>query len=361
MKKRKMLFIGFGKEYGGIEKFTFSLCNSILKEYYEYDFLSFCSIADDTKKNIKSLNGNAYRVARYSEYFFKFLKEIFFFFRVHKDYDYIYCNASHASMIMYTMPVWIKKSPKVIFHSHTSNGNCKILHKFFRILVNWRCDLRIACSKQAAEWMYGTTKGIQIVYNGIDTKKHKFNANVRAKLREQYQIKNEKVIGYFSRFAPGKNHQFLVEIFREILKIKEDAILLLIGDGELKTEISEQLERYHLKEKVILLPFQKEIQDFYNMVDIFVFPSENEGFGLIGLEAQACGLPILMSDCIPKAIACTSLSVFESLNESAANWAKKIVNMQENLEREKYWEIVYQAGFDQKEMVDQIIALLEEL
>ena len=356
-----MLFIGFGKEYGGIEKFTFSLCNSILKEYYEYDFLSFCSIADDTKKNIKSLNGNAYRVARYSEYFFKFLKEIFFFFRVHKDYDYIYCNASHASMIMYTMPVWIKKSPKVIFHSHTSNGNCKKLHKFFRILVNWRCDLRIACSKQAAEWMYGTTKGIQIVYNGIDTKKHKFNANVRAKLREQYQIKNERVIGYFSRFAPGKNHQFLVEIFREILKFKEDVILLLIGDGELKEEVASQLGKYHLEDKAILLPFQKEIQDYYNMADIFVFPSEAEGFPLIGLEAQASGLPILMSDRISKAVACTSLATYESLDESAENWARKVLDMQANLERDKYWEKVCQSGFDQKDMASKITDLLQEL
>lgn len=361
MNKKKILFIGFGEGYGGIEKFTFSLCDSILKEKFEYDFLSFYSIPQETNENIRRLHSRIYRVSRYSNNFLRFIKEIFSFYHIHKNYDIIYCNANHASMIMYTMPLWLKKSSKIVFHSHASDGNCKMLHKLLRILVNWRCDLRIACSEKAAEWMYGTCKGIQIVYNGIDTIKYKFDTNIRTKLREQYQIKNERVIGYFSRFAPGKNHQFLVEIFREILKIKEDVILLLIGDGELKEEVASQLGKYHLEDKAILLPFQKEIQDYYNMADIFVFPSEAEGFPLIGLEAQASGLPILMSDRISKAVACTSLAAYESLDESAENWARKVLDMQANLEREKYWEEVCQSGFDQKDMASKITDLLQEL
>lgn len=359
--KKKILFIGLGERYGGVEQFTFSLCDSILRNYYEFDFLSYNHPDRQTKEYIDKLCGRTYNITRYSKNFLQFLSEIYYFFRMNKDYDFIYCNASHASTIMYIMPVWMKRTPKVIFHSHASNGNHKSLHKLLRILVNWRCNMRIACSEKAAIWMYGTTKDIQIIYNGIETKKYRFNADVRRKLREQYQIKDEKVIGYFSRFVPGKNHQFLIDVFKEVLKKSKDVKLLLIGDGELKETIITQLEREQLVENAILLPFQKQIQDFYNMLDVFVFPSENEGFGLIGIEAQANGLPIVMSDTLPKAVACTPLAIFQNLSDPTDIWAERILSTKENVEREKCWKFVEQAGFDQREMINKIFILLQKL
>ncbi len=362
MKKKKMLLIGFGEGYGGLEKATFSWC-SLLQNDYDFEFLSYYRLIDITKEKIERMNCNHYRVSRYSKKFFSYVREIYSFYHSHNKYDIIYCNANHASVILYTLPVLFRRTPKIVFHSHAGGGNCVELQKILRILVNRKCDLKIACSEGAAKWMYGTDRNVKIVYNGIDTEKYKFNPNVRIRLREQYKIEDELVIGYFSRLCEGKNHRFLIEIFSEIIKMGKKARLLIIGDGELKDEIIKQLEQLKLTDQTILLPFQENIQDYYNMADIFVFPSiyVAEAFPLIGIEAQTNGLPTLMSDRVPQSIACTPLADFESVNSTAKRWAEKIMGMKENSEREQYCEIVARAGFDQREMAKKIDSLLQEL
>ncbi len=360
MKKKKMLLIGFGEEYGGLEKATFAWC-SLLQNDYDFEFLSYYRLIDITKEKIERMNCNHYRVSRYSKKFFSFVRDIYSFYHSHNKYDIIYCNANHASVILYTLPVLFRRTPKIVFHSHASDGNCKGLHRMLRMWVNRRCDLKIACSEPAAQWMYGADRNVKIVYNGIDTEKYKFNPDVRIRLREQYKIEDELVIGYFSRLCKGKNHRFLIEIFSEIVKTGKKARLLIIGDGELKDEIIKQLEQLNLTDRTILLPFQENIQDYYNMTDIFVFPSEREAFPLIGIEAQTNGLPTLMSDRVPQSIACTPLADFESLDNTAKGWAERIIRMKENSEREQYCEIVARAGFDQREMAKRIDSLLQAL
>lgn len=359
--KDRILFIGFGEEYGGIEQVIFSLCDSALKNKYEFEFLSYYHIPKETKERIKKLNSNWHYVTRYSKNFFRFLKELFSFYSSHPNFDMVYCNANHASAVIYTIPLWFSRKTKLVFHSHASGGNSKYLHRLFRILVNWRCDLKIACSEQAAEWMYGETKDVRIVYNGIDIEKFKYNLDIREKIRKHFQIEDAYVIGYFSRFAEGKNHLFLIDIFRQVTKLKHNAILLLIGDGGCKDKVLEKLEKYSLADKAIVLPHQKQIQNFYNASDVFVFPSERESFGLIGIEAQANGLPTLMSDIIPKPVACTPLAVYKSLEETAESWAECLCNMRVNDEREKAWQMVQQAGFDKQGMVKKITSLLRAM
>lgn len=357
----KILFIGFGETYGGLEQVAFSLCDSLQNNKHEFEFLSYYNIPEETRERISKLNSNRYYVTRYSKNFFRFIKEIISFYFWHPEYDIVYCHANHASMVMYTIPLWFSKKTKIVFHSHASDGNCKYLHKLFRIMVNWRCDLKIACSEQAAEWMYGKNKDIRIVYNGIDVERFKYNSDMRDKIREQYKIKDAYVIGYFSRFAEGKNHLFLIDIFKEVVKIKHNAILLLIGNGKYKNIVLEKLAEYCLSDKAIVLPHQEQIQSFYNASDIFIFPSERESFGLIGIEAQANGLPTLMSDIIPQPVACTPLAVYKSLEETAESWAECACNIGYNGDRERAWQLVKQAGFDKKEMVEKIISLLETI
>lgn len=360
--KRRILFIGsMGEEYGGVTQFAYDLCNSPLKDLYDFGFLNYYDVEERSHNIMVELKAETYQVSRYSVKPLSFMKEIRKFYHDHDNYDIIYCNASHASVIMYTMPLWFSRKAKLVFHSHASDGNCKYLHKLFRIMVNWRCDLRIACSEHAAEWMYGKNKDVRVIYNGIDTAKFKYNLDTRKKIRAYYQIEDAYVVGYFSRFTEGKNHLFLLDIFREIVRIKKNAILLLIGDGKCKNTIIEKLDEYHLSDKSIVLPSQEKIQDYYNVLDLFIFPSKSEGFPLIGIEAQASGLPILMSDNITRSVACTSLAVYRSLKETAKEWAECAYNMGINEDREKAWLLVKQAGFDKKEIAEKIISLLKTI
>lgn len=357
----KILFIGFGETYGGLEQIAFSLCDSLQDNKHEFEFLSYYNIPEETRERISKLNSNWYYVTRYSKNFFRFIKEIISFYFLHSQYDIVYCHANHASMVMYTMPLWFSKKTKIVFHSHGSEANRKYLHQLFRVLVNWRCDLKIACSEKAAEWMYGNAKDVQVVYNGIDIMKFKYNSDMREKIRMHYQIEDAYVIGYFCRFSEEKNHLFLIDVFREIVKINQNAVLLLIGNGQCKDKILEKLDEYHLSNKAIVLSHQKQIQNFYSASDIFIFPSKFEGFPLVCIEAQASGLPILMSDNITQSVACTSLAVYRSLKKTAKEWAECAYNMGINEDREKAWLLVKQAGFDKKVVAEKIISLLETI
>lgn len=358
---KKILFVGFGEEYGGVEQLIFSLCDSTFKDLFEFDFLSYYQIPALTRDKINKLNSNWYYVTRYSKNFFLFLKEIVSFYNSHSEYKIIYCNANHASMIMYTLPLWFSRKIKIVFHSHVREADNKSLHKLFRILVNWRCDLRIACSRQAAEWMYGKNRNIQIVYNGIDVERFKYDEETRKRLRDQYRLENKLVIGHVGRLTPVKNHLFLIDVFNEIQKINPDAFLVLIGDGELYDEIKARINQLELNASVLMLPFQADIYKYYQMMDIFILPSIAEGFGLSGIEALASGASTFYSDGIPNEFDIKELIHYINLDKTAQEWANEIMCIGINEDRASYFQKIEKSELSKTVMVEKIEALLDTL
>ena len=357
--KRKILFIGLGTSYGGVEQFTCSVCDSFLKDSYEFEFLNYYKVDEQTKDMIAKIGGKEYRVSRYSANPVRFLKEIHEFYRKHADYDAIYCNASYASVIFYTLPVWRDKRKKIVFHSHASDGNHKRLQIALRKLVNKFCDLKIAASESAALWMYGEGKEVQIVYSCIDAKRFQFRQEIRDMMREKYRLGDKLVIGHVGRLTEVKNHSFLLQVFKELLERRPNAFLVLIGEGELHEQIRNDILKMKLEEYVLMLPFQKNIQDYYQMMDIFVLPSLKEGMGLAGIEAQACGLSVFYSDGVPREAAITDLAHYLELKRAASEWAEKIL-LVKICDRSEYWKKVVEAGFDKEIMVKKVHELLRE-
>lgn len=356
---KKILFVGFGEEYGGVEQLVFSLCDSTFKDKYEFDFLSYYHIPEITREKILHLNSNWYYVTRYSKNLFRFFKEIFSFYISHPEYKIVYCNANHASMIMYTLPLWFSRKIKIVFHSHVREADNKFLHKLFRILVNWRCDLRIACSGQAAEWMYGKNKNVQIVYNGIDIERFKYDEETRKKLRNQYGLNNRLVIGHVGRLTPVKNHLFLIDVFNEILRINPNAFLVLIGDGELYDEIKARINQLALDANVLMLAFQTDIHKFYQMMDMFILPSIAEGFGLSGIEALTSGVSTFYSDGIPNEFDIKEFIHYISLDKTAREWAEEIMRVGINKDRTAYFQELEKSALNKTVMVKKIQELLD--
>lgn len=358
---KKILFIGFGQDYGGVEQIAFPICHALVQQNCHLDFLSYYDIPPATAKEIETLNSNWHRVTRYSSNIFKFLRNIFSFYTTHAPYDIVYCNANHASMILYTMPIWFSKKVKLVFHSHVRDGTHKCLHRLCRFLVNRRCNLKIACSRPAADWMYGFNSLAQIVHNGIDAERFKFDINTRNAMRTQYGLQDKLVIGHIGRLTPAKNHLFLLDIFKEILQRNPASVLILIGDGELYSEIKAKIGQLGIDSAVIMFPFQSDIEKFYHMMDIFVLPSIAEGFGLVGIEALASGLPTFYSDTIPNDFSIHDLIHYISLDKSAAAWAEEIVSTDVNNDRNVYFDRVKSSELDQSTMVGKIINLLDAL
>ena len=202
-----------------------------------------------------------------------------------------------------------------------------------------------ACGNAAGNWMF-QGQPFQILNNAIDTKKHTYSEQVAAEVRKEFDIENCKVIGHIGRFNPQKNHTFLIDIFAEIKKIRPDAKLLLVGGGEGMTAIQQKVEKLGLKDSVIFTGVRPDVNRLLQAMDVFVFPSLYEGLPVTMVEAQAAGLPCVISDKVPdECIVTEGLVTVQKLSDSVENWAKHIVS-RANMQRKDTGEQIKAHGFD---------------
>lgn len=206
-----------------------------------------------------------------------------------------------------------------------------ILCNLIRPLFNRIATKKIAPSLLAAEFTFGkkeVDKGnVYVLHNGIDLNIFQYNNEGRKKVREEFDIgKEEFVIGHIGRFNKQKNHLFLIEVFEELKKVKPEAKLLLVGDGELKLEIMQCLENKNLGDSVIFTGIRSDIPNLLSAMDLFLFPSLYEGMPNTVIEAQAVGLPCVISDTITRDANVTGLVQYVSLKATKEKWVEKCIN-----------------------------------
>ena len=240
------------------------------------------------------------------------------------DYDSVYIHANSAMMCVETLISKIAGSKKVITHCHNVSSLHKFGHYLLKPLFNVIVDEKIACSTTAAKWAY-FGKDIHIIMNGIEPEKYFYSKELREQKRKELGLNDETtLLANFGRLSRQKNQVFLIDIFHEYLQIHANAKLLLIDDAEKHNEVVEKINQYQLQEKVIIMNPTPNIADYYSCVDIMVMPSLFEGLCLVALEAQANGLPILISDQLSKETYLTDYIFKESLNHDARIWAHHI-------------------------------------
>lgn len=347
---KKVLIIGMGNSLGGVEKFILDLYREIDKSRIQFDFLMYRNIFSEASELINNFGGKIYYVPKYSSKPIQFLKYISEFYNEHNDYNVIHCHASHASVIMYTLPCWFKSSVKIIFHSHNSQGNCLLVHKFFRVIVKKRADELLACSKVAAEWMYGKNvkvlNKVKLINNGICIEKFRYNMDLSHNLKEKYGLINKIVFGHIGEFREQKNHMFLIDIFKCIHEKEDKAVLLLVGDGDMRFEIEEKVRLYNLNESVVFIGRQNNVEKIYQIMDVFLLPSLYEGLPFVGVEAQAAGLLTIFSNNVSKESKITDCAIFIDLINNANDWANIILKKSKNYNRKDTSEQIRSAGYD---------------
>jgi len=159
------------------------------------------------------------------------------------------------------------------------------------------------------------------------------------------------------RFSNQKNHNFLIDIFYEIIKINKKSKLILIGTGELENEIKEKVESLSLKEKVIFLGARADVNKIMQAMDVFILPSLFEGLPVVGVEAQASGLPCIISDTVSKDVKITDSVLQISLSLPPEEWGKKLIDFYETFERKDMTEAITSAGYD----IISVVKKLEQL
>lgn len=185
-------------------------------------------------------------------------------------------------------------------------------------------DLRlVALHRDMAEQMNTMfpEQNTVVIRNGIDLDAFRNPGVSRLEKRKALGIPEDAfLVGHVGRFTPEKNHPFLAEVFREITKQKENAYLLMVGAGE-HSHIEQQLADYGLSDRYRVLSGRKDIPELLATMDVFVFPSIFEGFGIALLEAQAAGLRCLASENCPEDVVRTEHCIALPL-EKPECWAK---------------------------------------
>ena len=317
---------------GGVETVIMNYYRNIDKTKIQFDFVVHKGALLQYITQVKNYGGKVYEITSYKSNILKYTYKIY---KIIKENNYEIVHSNMNSLSGFPLFAAYLAGAKVrILHNHTTDNPAegirtiakRILRPFARLFANqyW------ACSKLAAEWMYGkntvTNGKITIINNAIDLEKFKFNKEKREKLRKKLGIENCFVIGHVGRFVKTKNHEFLIEIFNEVLKQKSNAKLLLIGDGNLKSLIEAKVQNLGIEKAVIFLGVRNDVADLYNVMDVFVFPSLYEGLGMAVIEAQVNSLPTIVSIAIPAEAKISEYIKFISLQQPLKDWLNEVEN-----------------------------------
>ena len=218
-----------------------------------------------------------------------------------------------------------------IAHSHsTSNGNgiSAIVKRIMQLPIRKQADYLFACSDKAGKWLYGekaiTQQNYYMIPNGVDLKRFEFDVNKRNQMRMTLGIiKDMMILGHIGRLSTPKNHKFLLNLFNKYHKINSNSKLLLVGDGELFDCIKEHIDKLNISDAVIMTGSKQNTEDYYQVMDIIVYPSLWEGLPVSVVEAQANGLQCLISDVITHDVDLTDLIQYLPLDEEL--WLGAIV------------------------------------
>lgn len=224
------------------------------------------------------------------------------------QYDCVHIHADVANKLLVSgLAAKRSKIRKIILHSHAAgvDGNNRIMkrirHMLCRRILKYIGTDFVACSKLAAEWMFPNISEIGIINNGVDIDRFKFSEEKRASVRKRLGVGDEDILlGHVGRFAYQKNHEYLVRLMVGLRKKHVKAKLLLVGEGERKDYIRSMVEKADLKDNIIFYGATDQVNELYQAMDVFLLPSHFEGLPVVGVEAQAAGVPVIFSECITK-------------------------------------------------------------
>lgn len=346
---------------GGVEAVIMNYYRHIDRTKVQFDFVVDGyekTILDD---EIQALGGRVYHIEPYKRNIFRYMHQIYRIVRDH-HYDIVHSNMNTLSVFS-LFPAWLVGAHQRILHNHStavrSEGMRSLMKTILRPFAPIFANRYAACSRLAGDWMYGkkmmASGQVTIINNAIDLDDYAFSPKTRQRYREELDIPEDTlVIGHVGRFMYQKNHAFLIDIFREIARKQSTALLLLIGDGELRPEIAAKVEDYHLTERVRFLGLRKDVKRLYNCMDIFVLPSWYEGLPVVAVEAQANGLPCIFSSQITQESRLTKTAEYLRLDAGADAWAQNILAKGRHRNTQALRELT-EAGFDIMKQADFLL------
>ena len=371
----RVLQVGMTRNLGGIETYLIEQFRHLDKSKIDYDFVnitgeySICyedEILASGSKIFKVVSRHKNPLLHYWQWFNILLQN-------KGIYDVIVLN---TNSLEYVFPLVLGKVfgiPVRVIHSHNSGFENKqglarrLLVGMNKKLLAWSANLRFACSQFAGQWMFKDNP-YHVIYNAIDIHKYDADLAVRDEMRQALNLDTALTLLHVGRFSYQKNHSFLLDIFKEVHSIQPDSVLLLVGDtteeSEFLTEVKRKIKAYGLEHVVRLLGRRDDVNKIMQAADVLVMPSFFEGLTVVGIEAQACDLPLLLSDTVTKELGLLPSTQFISLDAGAKAWAEVIVNSKQHNRRSRYEELKaagYDIGFETERVEKLLIDAYHEL
>lgn len=351
--KRLLCIVG-RMDAGGAETFLMKIYRNLDRNKYQMDFCVSDSKKGKYENEILLLGGKIFHTVPKTKSPFKSFLSLQKIIKVNR-YKYVMRISQHSLSGIELLAAKLGGAEKLIFRSSNTN-TCggklnQYLHKLMLPLTILLPNVKIAPSSEAGKFMFGKNmKNVCILPNALNTHAFSFDSKTRNEYRKKFNLDKKIVIGHIGRFSNQKNHSFLINVFREIKKIKKDSVLILIGEGELKEKIQRIIKDYCLEDSVLLLGVRDDIPELLFCMDGFLFPSFYEGMPNTVIEAQTTGLPCLVSDSITSEVRIVDKFVmFKSLEEDCSCWAKCMLDMIENnknYDRKSNSKIIKDKGYD---------------
>lgn len=343
----KVLIYGMSGLHGGVESFIHNYSSNFSSEV-QVDYISdYATIPFE--EEFKQAGSKIFSLPSRRKHYLQYKKALNSIFD-NNQYDVVWANVCSLSSIDVLAVAKKHNVKKRIVHSHNSLNMSgfvtNTLHEFNKKRISNIATDFWACSTHAGEWMFPETiDDVKVINNAIDTKLFSINEETRIKTRKELGLDDNFVIGHVGRYHFQKNHELLINIFNEILLLKPNAKLVLVGSGELENDVREQVQSLGIEEYVLMLGQRSDIPDLLQAFDVFLLPSRFEGLPFVLVEAQATGLVSFTSkDVVSAESKISDLLHFVELTESPKAWANEVISKYEP--RHNTTQDVIDAGFD---------------
>lgn len=366
----RVLHVLGGTGLGGAESRIMDLYRQMNRDEIQFDFLVHSSAVDrfveDASQRapqfydgeIKELGGHIYVLPKFKLYnYLSYAKAIRDFFTKHHEFRVVQGHMTSTAGIY--LPIAKRYGiPITAAHARSAGvdkGLKGIATRILRINLYKKTDYCFACSALAGVNVFGKTQAdegkVKIIYNAIDAAKFAYQPDKRERMRNRLAVDGKLVLGHVGRFSAPKNHPYLIDVFASLCSKREDAVLVLLGDGPDKAAIEEKCTKLGIRERVLFMGNCKQPEDYYQAFDIFLLPSLYEGLPGVLVEAQAAGLRCLVSDTVTREAQATDLVTYLDIGKPASVWADEIL-AQANYDRRDTYQEIAGAGLDIKEQAE---------
>ena len=327
MKPIKVLYInGNIMKRGGIEAFMMNYFRNIDKSVIHIDFVVHGYEEGCYDNEIIAAGSKIYHVPTKSKHPFTYAKRLE---KIFKSDNYSIVHSHLDAMSGWSLKIAKQVGiPVRIAHSHntallTKNPNKIWINEYAQKQILKYATNLFACSEAAGEWLFGKQSQFQVINNAIDVQKYQFNEEKREEIRTKYFLQDKFVIGCVGRFDYQKNQEFLIPVLEKVLKEKENAILVFLGEGNTMKMVNELAKERKVEKNIVFLGAVNNVFEFYNAFDLFVLPSRFEGLCFVAIEAQTNGLECILSDQVTRETKICTNTNFLSLEEK--KWANEII------------------------------------